>query len=100
MANCEYRVSPIQARENAVSNIKHSVTRKPEDVRPQGAIVAFRDPVELCQVKLDEFNSSPVCELPGYSTQECPIAQCRKGELDTSQANLQLTEIYNYLDSQ
>lgn len=100
MANCEYRVSPCQARENAVSNIKHNFTHLPEDVRPQGAVAASTVSIQLCQVKLDEFNLSPVCELPGFSTQECPIAQFQKGELDMSQANLQLREIYNYLDSQ
>lgn len=95
MANCEYRVSQNTAGENFVGNVKHSVTRKPKDVRPQGAIVAAGEPVELCQVKLDQLNHYPICELPDASTASCPIAQFRKGNMNLQETNRRLTEIFN-----
>ena len=94
MANCENRVNTNQAGENAANNIKYSVSRKPEHRKPQGAIVASREPVALCQVKLNQISHYPVCELPDTSTEDCPIAQFARGEIDMEATNAKLRQLY------
>lgn len=87
MANCEYRVTINQAGKNFVSEFA--------DKQVRGAIVSARDPeTQLCQVKIDRFDHLPVCELPDFSTEACPIAQFCKGRLSMEQTNQQLKTIF------
>lgn len=85
MEHCEYRISVDEARENFWSKKK------------RGAVIAVAtsENALVCQVKLNELYSNPICELPGFPTERCPIAQYYKGELTFDQANQDLREIFN-----
>jgi hypothetical protein len=84
MANCEFRIgSSFQVESH---NIQPNLS----------VFIADKGvPAPICRIMAEGAEAwSPKCELPNFSTADCPIAQFQKNELSLTECNSRLNQIF------